>query len=229
MKAPTPVKGWRLFLGEVGVIVLGVLIALGAQQAVHEIQIRSDVKAFRQTIDHEIGLNLFVYDFRSRQTACTSKRIAELRAWLDRARSGATVPAIQPNSPVTFSLYRSAWTTRNGEVFAHLPDKVRQQYAEFYDELDNNNLAFATERDAWDKLAPYTEPGPITLQDRRVIRPALLKAEDRNDVMSGNFKVSQKVAADLRIGIVDPDFADPGFDDQVKAMIAACPSAIAKT
>ena len=38
-----------------------------------------------------------------------------------------------------------------------------------------------------------------------------------------------EVVVDLRIGIVDPDFADPGFDDQVKAMIAACPSAIAKT
>lgn len=32
LKVPMPVNGWRVFAGEVGVIVLGVLIALGAQQ-----------------------------------------------------------------------------------------------------------------------------------------------------------------------------------------------------
>lgn len=32
-RIPTPLHGWREFAGEVGVIVLGVLIALGAQQA----------------------------------------------------------------------------------------------------------------------------------------------------------------------------------------------------
>ena len=31
---PKPIHGWRAFWGEVGIIVLGVLIALGAQQLV---------------------------------------------------------------------------------------------------------------------------------------------------------------------------------------------------
>ena len=29
---PKPIHGWRMFAGEVGIIVIGVLIALGAQQ-----------------------------------------------------------------------------------------------------------------------------------------------------------------------------------------------------
>ena len=32
-----PLRGWREFSGEVGIIVLGVLIALGAQQVVQDI------------------------------------------------------------------------------------------------------------------------------------------------------------------------------------------------
>ena len=36
MKIPAPLKGWRTFAGEVGVIVLGVLIALYAQQVVED-------------------------------------------------------------------------------------------------------------------------------------------------------------------------------------------------
>ncbi len=35
---PKPLHGWRHFVGEVGIIVLGVLIALGAQQLVEDIQ-----------------------------------------------------------------------------------------------------------------------------------------------------------------------------------------------
>ena len=33
---PKPLHGWRAFAGEVGIIVLGVLIALGADQAVED-------------------------------------------------------------------------------------------------------------------------------------------------------------------------------------------------
>ena len=34
MRFPAPVHGWRAFAGEVGTIVLGVLLALGAQELV---------------------------------------------------------------------------------------------------------------------------------------------------------------------------------------------------
>ena len=40
IQLPKPMHGWRAFVGEVGVIVLGVLLALGAQQAVEEMRIR---------------------------------------------------------------------------------------------------------------------------------------------------------------------------------------------
>jgi hypothetical protein len=33
-RLPKPLHGWRAFVGEVGIIVVGVLIALGAEQAV---------------------------------------------------------------------------------------------------------------------------------------------------------------------------------------------------
>ena len=34
LSVPKPIHGWREFAGEVGIIVIGVLIALGAQQFV---------------------------------------------------------------------------------------------------------------------------------------------------------------------------------------------------
>jgi hypothetical protein len=200
-----PLHGWRVFAGEVGVIVLGVLLALAAQQLAERIQVNRDARALRQTIDHEIGLNLFAYDVRARQFKCTARHIAELTAWLDRARTGAEVPAINATPPGAITPYRSAWDTRDSSVFNHLPAKVRQKYAEFYDELSGNWALMQQEQDTWIRLLPYAEPGPISLADRRTIRPILRIADRYNRVLQSNYPVSRKLAQDLGIKSVQPD------------------------
>ena len=55
VRLPKPLHGWREFAGEVGVIVLGVLIALGAQELVQELQWRSEVKQTREALDAELA------------------------------------------------------------------------------------------------------------------------------------------------------------------------------
>ena len=89
MKVSTPLNGWRPFAGEVGVIVFGVLLALGAQQLVEAWQVRQDVRAFRETIDREIGFTLHTQDVRYVQIDCDLRRVAEVNAWLVNSRSGA--------------------------------------------------------------------------------------------------------------------------------------------
>ena len=41
---PKPLHGWREFAGEVGIIVLGVLIALGFEQVVEDVHWRGEVR-----------------------------------------------------------------------------------------------------------------------------------------------------------------------------------------
>jgi hypothetical protein len=219
-----PLHGWREFFGEVGVIVLGVLLALGAQQIVQEIQMRTDERAFRETIDHEIGLNLFVYDVRARQFDCTAKKIDELRDWLSLARSGAALPEIHPGLPATITPYRSAWDNRDVEVFKHLPPKLRQKYAEFYDELANNWMEMQLEQKDWKALWPYAEPGPISLQDRRTITPTLANLAMWNDVLESNFAVSRKIAQELTVNVVEPDNVPRQFLER----LGDCPSVLAR-
>jgi hypothetical protein len=204
-KVLTPLHGWRAFFGEVGVVVLGVLLALGAQQVVEDIQAHEDERAFRETINHEIALNLFVYDVRAGQFKCTAKKIDELRHWLDRARSGAAVPAIHPGVPSTIAPYRSAWDNRDAVVFSHLPLRIRQKYAEFYDELANNWSVIQLEQQDWNRLWPYAEPGPISLADRRIIRPTLAKIAGWNNALEANFALSRKIAEGLKIKAAEPD------------------------
>jgi len=223
MKVPTPLHGWRTLLGEVGVIVLGVLVALGAQQLVQDWQMRGEVSAFRQTIDHEIAFNLYVYEVRTRQTSCVARQLDALDAWLAQARDGVAVPALQTRKPVSLSVYRSAWDNRNANVFAHLPDKIRQKYAEFYDELENNSNQTVLEMEAWRVLDAYAEPGPIDLDDRRKIRSTLSTARSLNGMVDANVDVSRQIAGELDIHKLAPD----GLADSIDRDLAKCASVIA--
>ncbi len=219
---PKPLHGWRAFAGEVGIIVIGVLIALSAEEVVQDRQRHADERALEETIDHEIGLNLFVYDVRSRQFACDKKRVEELKAWLDRARSGKQVPALWPAGPQIFTPYRSAWETRDAQVFNHLPAARRQKYAEFYDELSNNWSLMEAEQEQWGRLVPFAEVGPINLTDRRTIRPVIAHLRDADTTLQTDLPISQKIAEVLKVKEVQPD----GVPTEWLKQLGDCRSAI---
>ena len=52
---PKPLHGWREFVGEVGIIVIGVLIALGAEQVVETIRWRDRAEAARGSLRGELA------------------------------------------------------------------------------------------------------------------------------------------------------------------------------
>lgn len=205
MKIPTRLNGWRVFAGEVGVIVLGVLLALGAQQIVEDLQTRADVREFRRTIDHEIGLNLFTYEVRSRGSACNEKRIRDLIDWVKAARDGQDLPQIVPAAPVVLSPYRSAWDNRDGNVFSHVPAKTRQKYAEFYDELGNNLDKANRELDVWFAIQRFAIPGPVSIEGRRDLYGQLRTALILNAVWGSNMEVSKEIADELGVKPIRPD------------------------
>jgi hypothetical protein len=222
---PKPLHGWREFAGEVGIIVIGVLIALSAEEVVQSVQAGADERAFAETINHEIGLNLFMYDIRARQFACDAKHIGELQNWLDRARSGESVPALWPTAPQTITPYRSAWDNRDAQVFKHLPAEQRQKYAEFYDELSNNWGIIQAEQEQWKRLIPYAESGPISLADRRTVRPVIAQIRDANAILEANIPISRQIAAVLNAKEVQPD----GIPVEWLKHVAGCRAAIASS
>ncbi|QNP46315.1 hypothetical protein H9L14_03685 [Sphingomonas sediminicola] len=205
IRLPRPLKGWRVFAGEVGVIVLGVLLALGAQQLAENLQMRAEVREFRRTIDHEIGLNLFVYDVRSRGSACNMRRIKELLNWVRKAQDGQELPQISVYGAPTMAPYRSAWDSRDGTIFAYVPAKARQKYAEFYDELDGNSKRLEEEGEAWLAIKGYELAGPVSIDDRRAIYRNLAMAYSVDRTWAGNMPVSKKIADELGISPVQPD------------------------
>lgn len=87
-RLPKPLHGWRQFAGEVGIIVVGVLIALGAQQLVSSNHERRAAAEANESIRAEIGTNLADLAKRIRTGSCIQARFQEISRFLDGATKG---------------------------------------------------------------------------------------------------------------------------------------------
>ena len=78
---PKPVRNWREFLKEVGIIVLGVCIALAAEQAVEWVHWRQEVAAARDALRAEIAFNdANAFARRIAYQPCMDRQINEAEA-----------------------------------------------------------------------------------------------------------------------------------------------------
>ena len=65
-----PPNGWNAVGWELAIVTLGVLIALGAQQAIESLNWKREVAGFRDAVHDEIETNLHGYPYRARQKQC---------------------------------------------------------------------------------------------------------------------------------------------------------------
>src|SRR4051812_6333592 len=75
---PKPVHSPREFLAELGVIVLGILIALAAEQTVEALHWRHEVADAREAMVHEVTANLRILEVLRRQDQCRVRILAGL-------------------------------------------------------------------------------------------------------------------------------------------------------
>lgn len=92
---PKPLHGWRALLGEVGIIVFGVLIALAFGQLAQSLHDRIVADQAREAIRAEVRENLWWLELREKYEPCIDRMLIDLDTDLTRARSG------QPTPPIT--------------------------------------------------------------------------------------------------------------------------------
>lgn len=93
---PKPLHGWRAFVGEVGIIVIGVLIALGLGAIVDDFQWQAKVAEARLQLRHELGQNEALLDNRLSLQSCVDKRLDELGVILNHAITSGRLPPVGP-------------------------------------------------------------------------------------------------------------------------------------
>lgn len=132
---PKPLHGWREFVGEVAIIVLGVLIALGAEQGVQSVEWRQKVDAAVADMNNELGSGdgPEAYE-RVALHDCVSTHLDSLRASVeqgDRANSRKLIDRFWLPNRTWDSLARDAANT--ADVAAHMPHERMLQYRIAYE------------------------------------------------------------------------------------------------
>jgi len=139
---PKPIHNWRELLKEVGIIVLGVLIALGAEQSVEWLGWRAKAEQAETHLRRDAATVL--YDMLERQEIqkCQDNRLVLIRDRLLASGPGWTAMApFYTSGPPAGSTYAhpmqrwptAAWLTAVANTSAmHLPDQKLDDYAEIF-------------------------------------------------------------------------------------------------
>lgn len=149
---PKPLHGWREFAGEVGIIVLGVLIALGAEQLISAIHQHSEARQARQIVIGEIEQNLDAFRRRAEIQSCIDRRLDELEQ-LIRAAPAPLPRPLWVGRPQVWELYFQRWTTAASGGRTSLLDKDEQfSLARFYSRFSTATQMMEMEQLAWARL-----------------------------------------------------------------------------
>jgi hypothetical protein len=143
---PKPLHGWRAFAGEVGIIVIGVLIALGAQQVVESIHQREDIAQLRGAFRAELADDRARWEDIRAQDRCTLQRLDAIQRWVANAPAGARLE--KSFRLMLWNMHSSAWDiAKTSPATAHIPLDEQLAYADLYAAIDNWRGYFAQESD----------------------------------------------------------------------------------
>lgn len=166
---PKPRHGWRAFGGEVGIIVVGVLIALGAQQLAEDWQARSRTRASIAAVEAELATNAGVFEERTIQQSCEERRLAEMRALISAARTTRLLPRITGiGKSVSRPTLRAAWEeAQDSEVLDRWPRQDRITVATLYSQQAPSDALTLRETQQWLRLESMMQmmAGPVTEGD----------------------------------------------------------------
>jgi hypothetical protein len=212
---PKPLHGWREFAGEVGIIVIGVLIALGAEQVLQSWHWRGEARDADRRMRDDLSYDLAVAYERFAIDPCLRPRLSELRDELLRAgpnwpgsRARFANDLYKSNFPSVYRtpdrpLVQAAWLTAlNGEVLGHFqPDRV-EQLAMLFDEVGSIERTQTEEVDTAATLGDLAFSGPISESDRR----SDLKVVARLDALDARMLFEARVfLKDARKAGITPD------------------------
>lgn len=174
---PKPVHGWRILLGEVAIIVVGVLIALGAQQTLDEYKWEREVAAGRDALRDDYQGIIVNARERVGLDQCLRAHLNQLAVLL--ARSPGRTPGIgRFGSPPERPWVPASWSSLVATgVSTHMPRREMLIHASVAENARQAEERVAEEMRNWSHL--YTLTGPSRLfasGEESAIRQSLARA-----------------------------------------------------
>jgi hypothetical protein len=226
IQLPKPLHGWREFAGEVGVVLLGVLLALGAQQLVSDWQWRGDVRDADARISEELSFDVALAYERFAIDPCLRPRLAELRDELlktdsvwpgSRAKLADDVfksdfPAVyrSPGRPWALAAWQNAQT---GGVIGHFRPARAERLEALFDQIALLKQYQSEEEASGISLGDLAFAGPIAPADRRANLKAVAKLNALDTRILFGARILIDDAREAGIG-PDPKSLDILVDEQ---------------
>lgn len=189
---PKPLHGWREFVGEVGIIVLGVLIALATDQAVQSLRLRQDTNAAREQLRRELVGAYQLSEERIKVRPCLDWQVDRLE---DRVLgSGNQLEPIRvETSQYGRFVYRAPsrpWpahvfeNVQNAPVYAQFSEAERELLGTTYTQLHDMQLMNNDEDTAVGMLMVLGKPLPLDAGVKAHLVELLETERRRADLMA---------------------------------------------
>jgi hypothetical protein len=195
---PKPLHGWREFAGEVAIIVLGVLIALGLEQLVERWHWHDRVQHAVAALSLELSETIGQGQERLNVAPCVDRRLDELSSIIDHASlSGRLPPLGRFGVPPVRTYSTGVWqSTLAGQTAEHLTDGDRGIYSVIYGFSEILSTINRDELAEWTRLATISGPGrSLDATDADALRLALSQARTDNQAMLHySIRIRQAVA-----------------------------------
>ena len=180
---PKPLHGFRETLGEIGIIVVGILIAIALEQIVETIHWSHEVEQARTTLHAEAAAANAVYRYRIAAGPCVESRLAFLDDLTEKVAAKRPVAQIGPIvSNIDFALISSSWQAqRASQVLTHFDKAELRGLGEYFYQMGTTEKLIGEEATSWRTLE-ILEGNPARLgpQDIANVRVALRTARDIN-------------------------------------------------
>ena len=218
---PKPLHGWREFVGEIAIIVVGVLIALGAEQLLEDYHSHRQVAEMERRLKGEIGLNMVSAYERMAINACLRGRIVELRDLLAKANgqwkgNPATFGGhyYEDSFPLVYRTPNRAWVTdewraaSSSGVLTKEEPKLAARFSSIYSLIDGMQAIQEREFSDTAQLGDLAFDSALTPQDRRASLRALATINYENARMINDAGWLLNEGGALGISMVAKDKAE---------------------
>jgi len=207
---PKPLHGWRAFAGEVGIIVLGVLIALAAEQLAETLHWRAEVRDAKLAIHQDMAQSNRVFAYRVAAHDCVARRLDRIGELIEEAAQHQAPTSVGDVFPdIGNALDKNAWeTSRAGQVLQHFDRKSLGLYGIYYLQLDNIGAFVMKEGDDWGILRVLRgNPNRLAPSDFTGMRVALMHASFENDIIAGIAQDELGYSKALGVAVPQPNRA----------------------
>jgi hypothetical protein len=176
---PKAVHGWREFVKEVGIIVLGVLIALAAEQTAETLRHEHQVKVGERALKENYAQFIEQRAELDASTACVAQRLAQLRSIVDEgARHHALGQVSEIPQPPPHSWEITSWETMvSSQAASHVPQEEVIRYAQLAHWAHDAHETGTSETDVWASFAGLTgRPRPFSEAEEAMLRANIARA-----------------------------------------------------